>query len=176
HRAMGGQGYHKGETIPSISPSMDIQVSSNFERALFDAYDRDGGAVKQLMQDLNAGGFDISQGAMQALQEIYDSGRASEAETSAEITASLRATGELLCPHSAIGVKVAEDHLDPDVPMITLATAHPAKFPDAVEAATGIRPPLPPRMADLYDKPERVTRVPNDLEALKAHIKGHISA
>ena len=176
HRAMGGQGYHKGETIPSISPSMDIQVSSNFERALFDAYDRDGGAVKQLMQDLNAGGFDISQGAMQALQEIYDSGRASEAETSAEITASLCATGELLCPHSAIGVKVAEDHLDPDVPMITLATAHPAKFPDAVEAATGIRPPLPPRMADLYDKPERVTRVPNDLEALKAHIKGHISA
>lgn len=176
HRAMNGQGYHKGDTIPSISPSMDIQVSSNFERALFDAYDRDGNAVAQLMNELSAGGFEISQGAMQALQDIYDSGRASEEETSTQITASLAETGELLCPHSAVGVKVADEHLDAATPMITLATAHPAKFPDAVEAATGIRPQLPARMADLFVRPERVTRVPNDLEALKAHIKGKLSA
>jgi threonine synthase len=73
-------------------------------------------------------------------------------------------------------VKVAEEHLNPAVPMVTLATAHPAKFPDAVEAATGIRPALPPRMADLMDRPERMTRVPNDLDALKAHIEGNIEA
>jgi len=176
HRALNGQGYHKGDTIPSISPSMDIQVSSNFERALFDAYNRDGAAVSQLMSELGEGGFDISQGAMQALQEIYVSGRASEAETSAQIAASLAETGELLCPHSAVGVKVAQERPDTATPMITLATAHPAKFPDAVEAATGIRPPLPSRMADLYERSERLTNVPNDLEALKAHIKGNISA
>jgi threonine synthase len=175
HRALSGQGYHKGETIPSISPSMDIQVSSNFERALFDAYGRDGGAISQLMDELKAGGFEISQGALQSLQDIYASGRVSEVETSAQITDSLATTGELLCPHSAVGVKVADEQREEGTPMITLATAHPAKFPDAVEAATGIRPALPPRMADLFERPERVTRIANDLDALKAHIKGHLS-
>ncbi|WP_299043058.1 threonine synthase [uncultured Tateyamaria sp.] len=173
HRCLSGQGYHKGATIPSISPSMDIQVSSNFERALFDAYDRDGSAVAQLMDELKDGGFDVSQGAMQVLQDHYASGRVSEEETSAQITTSLKATGELLCPHSAVGVHVADAIRTSDTPMITLATAHPAKFPAAVEAATGITPPLPPRMADLYERAERLTRVPNDLEALKAHILDH---
>ncbi len=173
HRCLSGQGYHKGDTIPSISPSMDIQVSSNFERALFDAYDRDGGAIAQLMDELKAGGFEVSQGAMEALQDHFDSGRVSEEETSAQITASLKTSGELLCPHSAVGVHVAEAQRAQGTPMITLATAHPAKFPDAVEAATGLRPPLPPRMADLYERAERLTRVPNDLAALKAHIIAH---
>ena len=176
HRCLSGQGYHKGQTVPSISPSMDIQVSSNFERALFDAYDRDGKAVAQLMEELRSGGFDVSQGAMQVLQSHYRSGRASEAETSATIAACLKASGELLCPHSAVGVKVAEAERVTGTPMITLATAHPAKFPDAVEKASGIHPPLPPRMADLYERPERVTRVPNDLAALTRHIKEHIPA
>ncbi|KIN73375.1 threonine synthase [Sulfitobacter guttiformis] len=175
HRCLSGEGYHKSTVHPSISPSMDIQVSSNFERALFDAYDRDGGAVAQLMAELGQGGFDVSQGAAQALSEHYSSGRASEEETSNTITQTLKNSAELLCPHSAIGVKVAEELRDPATPMITLATAHPAKFPDAVQAATGIRPPLPPRMADLYDRPERLTRVPNDLEALKTQIKGLIA-
>ena len=176
HRCLTGQGYHKGETVPSISPSMDIQVSSNFERALFDAYDREGPAIVQLMDELKAGGFEVSQGAMQVLQSHYASGRASEQETSDTITSELAASGELLCPHSAVGVKVANEQRVHGVPTITLATAHPAKFPDAVEAASGIRPPLPARMADLYDREERVTRVPNDLNALKDHIKGNISA
>ncbi len=170
-RCLKGQGYHKGEVHASISPSMDIQVSSNFERALFDAYGRDGKAVAQLMTELGQGGFDVSQGAMQALQDLYRSGRASEAETTETIAQMHKTTGELLCPHSAVGVKVAEEQCDPCVPMVTLATAHPAKFPDAVENATGIRPGLPPRMADLFDRPERVTRVANDLEALKTHIR-----
>ena len=175
HRCLTGQGYHKGDTVPSISPSMDIQVSSNFERALFDAYDREGAAIVQLMDELKAGGFEVSQGAMQVLQSHYSSGRASEQETSQTIAATLKSATELLCPHSAIGVKVAEEHRQKGVPMVTLATAHPAKFPAAVEEARGIHPDLPARMADLYDRSERVTRVPNDLEALKHHIKGQIS-
>ena len=86
----------------------------------------------------------------------------------------MKTSGELLCPHSAIGVKVANDQPASETPMITLATAHPAKFPDAVEAASGIRPPLPARMADLYERDERVTRIANNLDALKDHIKGNI--
>ncbi|QFT59136.1 Threonine synthase [Sulfitobacter sp. THAF37] len=175
-RCLRGQGYHKSTVHPSISPSMDIQVSSNFERALFDAYGRDGNAVAQLMGELGQGGFDVSQGAMQALQDIYRSGRASEEETSATIAQARKTMGELLCPHSAVGVKVAEDQRDPAVPMVTLATAHPAKFPDAVEAATGYRPDLPPHMSDLFDRPERFTRIGNDLDALKSHIKENLSA
>ena len=101
----------------------------------------------------------------------YDADMRVVCETSAQITATLKSTAELLCPHSAVGVKVAEDQRVTGTPMITLATAHPAKFPDAVNAATGIHPPLPPRMADLYERAERLTRVPNDLGALMAHIK-----
>ena len=123
------------------------------------------------MDELKQGGFDVSQGALQALQETYLSGRVSEEETKAAIAHWLTASGELLCPHSAIGVKVAEDLREPATPMITLATAHPAKFPDAVEEASGVHPPLPPRMADLYDRSERVTRIANDLSALETHIK-----
>jgi threonine synthase len=176
HRCLSGHGYHKGETLPSISPSMDIQVSSNFERALFDAYGRDGRAIAQLMDELKAGGgFDLSQGAHEALSEIYASGRVSEDETRAAIAHWYAATGELLCPHSAIGVHVGESlRARFDTPMITLATAHPAKFPAAVEAASGVHPPLPPRMADLYERSERVTRVANDLTALEEHMKGQI--
>ncbi len=176
HRCLAGQGYHKGETIPSISPSMDIQVSSNFERALFDAYDREAPAIVQLMEELKGGGFEVSQGAMQVLQSNYASGRASEEETSATITETLSTSAELLCPHSAVGVKVANEQRARGVPMVTLATAHPAKFPNAVEAASGIHPPLPARMADLYERSERLTRVPNDLGALTDYIKGRISA
>jgi threonine synthase len=159
---------------PSLSPSMDIQVSSNFERALFDALGRDGAAVAALMADLKGGGFRIPQGALEALRESYASGRASEVQTSETIARTRAETGELLCPHSAVGVHVAQGHLGP-VPMVTLATAHPAKFPDAVEAATGLRPALPARMADLYDRPERVTRIANDLGALQSLIRERIA-
>ena len=172
HRTFVSGRHEKEGVTPSISPSMDIQVSSNFERALFDAYGRDGGAVAQLMAELSEnGGFGISQGAMEGLREIYGSGRVSEEETRDTIRTMLESTGEILCPHSAVGVRVAEAHLAPPIPMITLATAHPAKFPDAVEAATGLRPPLPNRMADLYDRSERLTRVANDLAAIEALIE-----
>lgn len=172
HRCLTTGEYRMDGVKPSISPSMDIQISSNFERALFWAYGRDGAAVAQLMDELKAqGGFTVSQGALQALREIYTSGRVSEQETSETITQELARSGELLCPHSAVGVRVGHAHATAPVPMVTLATAHPAKFPDAVQAATGIRPALPARMADLFDRPERVTRVPNDLSALEALIR-----
>lgn len=172
HRTIRSGAYTKEGVEPTISPSMDIQVSSNFERALFDAYGRDAGAVAQLMDELKTrGGFPVSQGAIGALREIYDSGRCSEDETRATIRRLHASTGEVLCPHTAVGVKVAEDQAPSSTPMITLATAHPAKFPDAVEAATGQRPPLPNRMADLYDRPERVTRVAHDLAAIKNLIR-----
>ena len=170
HRTLATGEHRKEGVTPSISPSMDIQVSSNFERLLFDIYDREGTAVTQLMTALkNEGGFALSQGARDRLSAEFDSGRASEDETSATITRTLQRSAELICPHTACGVKVAEEHPG-SAPMITLATAHPAKFPDAVEAATGIRPALPPRMADLFEREERLTRLPNDLAALQAFV------
>ena len=112
HRALATGGYVTDGVKPSISPSMDIQVSSNFERALFDAYGRDGAAVAQLMDELKSGGgFQISQGALEFLRETFASGRASEDETMATITRTAGDTAEVLCPHSAVGVHVAEAHL-----------------------------------------------------------------
>ena len=175
HRCLTTGEYRMDTVVPSISPSMDIQISSNFERALFDAYGRDGAAVAALMDDLKTkGGFTLSQGVLDNLRAQFDSGRVSEQETSTEITHSFATRAELLCPHSAIGVRVADAQRDSNVPMITLATAHPAKFPDAVHAATGERPELPARMADLFERPERVTRVANDLHALKQIVQERI--
>ncbi|MBU2992024.1 threonine synthase [Octadecabacter sp. 1_MG-2023] len=175
HRTLETGAQIKEGVTPSISPSMDIQVSSNFERALFDAYGRDGAVVAEQMEELkNNGAFTISQGAIEMLRDTFDSGRASEDETYAAIKSELTRSGELLCPHSAVAVKVADEHQGA-TPMITLATAHPAKFPAAVEKATGQHPPLPPHMADLFDKPERMTQVPNDLAALQSLIKERLN-
>ena len=169
HRTMVSGEQRKEGVVPSISPSMDIQVSSNFERALFEVYDGDGAAISRLMADLGQGGFTVAAGPLAKLRELFGSGRASEEETLATIAKTYAETGYLLCPHTAVGVKVAEEQPGKG-PMVTLATAHPAKFPDAVEKASGVRPGLPPRMADLFDRPERVTSVPNDLPALEALI------
>ena len=115
----------------------------------------------------------MSQGALEILRETFVSGRASEAETTATIEDLLMRTGEVLCPHSAVGVKVAEENLDA-TPMITLATAHPAKFPAAVKDACGIHPELPARMQDLFERPERFTEIGNDLGELTALISERI--
>ncbi len=176
HRTLQTGAYSTKGVTPSISPSMDIQVSSNFERVLFDAYGRDGGAVAQVMDELKDGGeFTISQGAIDMLRETFVSGRASEQETMAKIKDMLARTGEVLCPHSAVAVKVAEENLGNE-PMITLVTAHPAKFPAAVEEACGIHPPLPAHMGDLFEREERFTEVDNDLGALTKLISDRISS
>ena len=172
HRTLQTGRYETKGVTPSISPSMDIQISSNFERALFEVYDREGGAVAQLMGELAKGGsFDLSQGALERLRMEFDSGDCSEEETSAAMATLAKLTGQVVCPHTAVGVKVAADkRILGKVPMITLATAHAAKFPDAVEAACGTRPALPGAMADLLARPERQIKVANDLDALKTVI------
>ena len=171
HRTVETGEHRRGSVAPSISPSMDIQVSSNFERLLFDLYDREGGAVAALMGELGDGGFALAQGALDRLRAEFDSASASEAETSASIAETVRTTGMLVCPHTAVGLHAARQRRgNPKVPMVVLATAHPAKFPDAVEAATGHRPALPERLAAALAGPERVTRVANDVAALKALI------
>ncbi|SEN36558.1 threonine synthase [Loktanella fryxellensis] len=175
HRTLETGAYIKDSVTPTISPSMDIQVSSNFERALFYAYGQDGAAVASQMADLTRGGFTVSQGAIDALRDTYASGRVSEQETSDTIGTYLAQHGELLCPHTAVGAHVAGQHLG-TVPMVTLATAHPAKFLAAVERATGIHPPLPPRMADLYDRTERITRSARDLGAIQNIIRDRITS
>lgn len=169
HRTVQTGAHEKRGVEPSTSPSMDIQVSSNFERLLFDLYDREGPAVQQLMKELSDnGGFALSQGAKDRLCDEFDSARYGEAEVSALIKSYTAKTGHVLCPHTAISVGAAEAVKGP---VVALATAHAAKFPDAVEAACGVRPALPPRMADLYERDERFSVLPNDLDALKAHIR-----
>lgn len=177
HRTLVSGDHRKTGVVPSISPSMDIQVSSNFERLLFDLYDREGSAISQLMDELNSkGSFALSQGALDRLRDEFDSANCSEEDTSATIRLTQDHYGEIVCPHTAVAIKAAaEVRGNPDTPMITLATAHAAKFPDAVEAACGIRPDLPPHMAGLFDRPERVTRVANDLSAIQAIIREGIS-
>jgi len=171
HRALSTGRYERTGVTPTTSPSMDIQVSSNFERALFEAYGQDGRAVAQLMDELKGQGvFAISQGALEHLRGLYASGRTDEAAVAATIARTRDETGELVCPHTACGLHVAQGFLGA-TPMVTLATAHPAKFPDAVERASGVRPPLPNRMADLYQRPERIARVPDDLAALEDLIR-----
>ncbi|QDL94174.1 threonine synthase (plasmid) [Paroceanicella profunda] len=173
HRTLETGEYRMEGVHPSISPSMDIQISSNFERLLFDLYDREGAAVALAMDELRArGGFTLPQGALNRLRAEFDSARASEEETSATIAAMFASNGQVICPHTAVGVHAADEvHGTRRIPVVTLATAHAAKFPDAVEAACGQRPALPPHMADLYERPERVQVVANDLETIETLIK-----
>ncbi len=172
HRTFATGRHVKAGVIPTITPSMDIQVSSNFERLLFELYDRDGAATAQLMEELRAGGFALSQGAGARLRGLFRSGRADQAQTAAMIARVARETGLVIDPHTAVGLVAAEANRgDAAAPMVTLGTAHAAKFPDAVAAACGARPALPARMADLFERPERITRVPDDLAAVEALIR-----
>jgi threonine synthase len=164
--------YELREVVPTSSPSMDIQVASNFERLLFDIHGRDGRVVRALMASLaQSGRFALSASALSALRAVFSADRADEDETAATIRTLLRETGHLVDPHTAVGIAVAEKEIrDQSIPMIVLGTAHPAKFPDAVEAASGVRPQLPEWLADLDRRPERVIRMPVDQRAVERHI------
>jgi len=156
--------YEVREVHATASPSMDIQVSSNFERLLFEAGGRDAGSVRRLMESLKQSGRFVLPGAMLAkIREEFDAGRADENETSAAIRAAWRETGDLVDPHTAVALAVADrDNSDSRVPNIVLSTAHAAKFPDAVEAACGVRPQLPAWLDGLMTKPEQVKIIKND--------------
>ncbi len=157
---------------PTLSPSMDIQISSNFERLLFELYGRDGDAVVQAMAQFRAeGSFTVDPDRLGLLHEQWTGARIDDAATKAIIAEVYERTGVIVDPHTAVGLGAAAAcRRDPSVPMIALATAHPAKFPDAVEAAIGVRPALPERLADLFDRPERFTTLPNDVATVQQYI------
>jgi threonine synthase len=162
---------------PSLSPSMDIQVSSNLERLLFDLYGRDGKALAAEMEGFRKGkSMSLSPARHKAALEWFQGFRLSDEGTLAEIGRLHRLTGELIDPHSAIGIAAAAEAAKAgDTPVVALATAHPAKFAEAVKRATGIEPALPPALADLMTRPERLERLPNDLNAIEAHIKQRLA-
>ncbi len=158
----------------TLSPAMDIQVASNFERILFEAVGRDGAMVKRLYdQFAQSGGFDIPAPALAFLREHFDAAAVSDEETQETMGAYWNDGhfGYLACPHTAVGLHARSKLEAPlDAPLVTLATAHPAKFPDTVEEATGVRPPLPAKCADLFERKEKVDVLPNDAEAVKRYI------
>ncbi len=158
---------------PTISPSMDIQVSSNVERLLFELYDRNPWQLADRMAEFKAAGtVQTGDTRLAAVTEVFDGIAFTDEQIRNEIRRTHDTTGEVLDPHTAVGVAAARAiRRDPDVPMICLATAHPAKFPDAVESAIGIRPELPEHLADLLDRTEHFDSFPLDLAALTAHVR-----
>jgi threonine synthase len=168
-RTLANGRYEVRGVVATDSPAMDIQVSSNFERLLFDAYGRDAGAVRNIMSELSAGGFAIADAPLAAIRAVFDAGRAEEAETLATIRAVHEESGYLLDPHSAVGVAVARKR-KVRLPYVVLGTAHPAKFPDAVAKAAGVRPALPARLVDLTSRKERFDRLPADVSAVARYV------
>jgi threonine synthase len=172
-RALSTGAYELRDVVPTTSPSMDIAVSSNFERLLFDAYDRDSHAIRALMASLaQSRRFALSASALAAIRALFSADRADEEEVAATMRTVKRETGNFVDPHTAVGIAVAEKEelRDPAIPMVVLATAHPAKFPDAVEAACGARPHLPDWLSDLNSRPERVTALPADQSAVERFV------
>jgi threonine synthase len=180
HRALTNGDYSAGTVTSTAAPSMDIQVSSNFERLLFDLNGRDGLALAGQMA-----GFEASK-AMQLTNSqranlapggaamLFSSARADADDMSQAIRWAWENAGDLIDPHTAIGLHAARTAgIDPAIPVVTLATAHPAKFSDAVERATGQRPPLPARVGDLFDREERCTDLPGDYAAIADYITAH---
>ncbi len=161
---------------PTISPSMDIQVSSNFERLLFDLCDRDGDAVAEIMDQFHeTGRFDIGPKRLAEACEFFSAARVDDAGTKAAIREIHEQTGELIDPHSAVGLAAGRQLRSADAgPLVHIATAHPAKFPDAVEDATGVRPQLPAHLADLAERIENFDVLDNDIEAVKAYVSERI--
>jgi threonine synthase len=159
------------EVVPTLSPSMDIQVSSNFERLLFEMNGRDGGmTAEQLRRFRSTGRLDLEDDQRRDwIEGTFRAASIDDAATAAEIARVHADTGMLIDPHTATGV-AAVRRVAPDGPVVTTATAHPAKFPDAVERAAGVRPPLPPHLADLFDRPERTESLPNDLAAVQRFV------
>jgi threonine synthase len=167
------------DVVPTLSPSMDIQVSSNFERLLFEMNGRDGGlTAEQLQRFRHTGSLQVEPDQVaQWITPTFRAAKVDDAATLAEIRRVYAASGQLIDPHTAAGtaaVRALGAHLDP-APVITLATAHPAKFPDAVFEATGVHPPLPAHLADLLERPERTQRVANDLAAVEAFVARAVS-
>jgi threonine synthase len=166
-------GMMKAQAVePSLSPSMDIQISSNFERYLYDLTQRDGRTVSLLMDSFKKqGSFHLNDALMDQARRDFSACRCNDEQTREMMAACYAETGYLIDPHTAVGLYAAwQITQDPAIPVVALACAHPAKFPDAVKAATGIHPPLPPHLADLFEREEHVTVLPNDLKKVQDFI------
>jgi threonine synthase len=169
--------YEPRQVVATASPAMDIQVSSNFERLLFEVYHHDADALRALMREFAAkGGFELPDGALKAIRQTFEAGSSSEAETMAAIRAVYAESGHLVDPHTAVAVAVSRKRKDKRGPSVILATAHPAKFPEVVEQATGKHPALPEHLADLAARPERVTQLPADRDAVARFVQEHTRA
>ncbi len=164
------------EVVPTLSPSMDIQVSSNFERLLYDLCDGDGAEVGRIMTEFRRGGsFGLPADRVQRARRLFDGFRLDDSGTLAEMARVRNDCGRLIDPHTAIGVAAARVRRRDDVSaMVVLATAHPAKFPDAVARASGLRPELPARLADLYERPEQYVTLANDLGAVEGFLRARL--
>ena len=174
HRFIANNDYSVSELAKTHSPSMDILVSSNFERFLFDVFDREGAAVADLMAKFGKELRGVSNEQWQRVSAIFDSAAIDDETTCAVIASVNEESGMLLDPHSAIGVEAARRcRRDSSVPMVTLATAHPAKFGDAITAAGLASPELPAHLTDLFDREEHFSVVANDLHAVTDYVKAH---
>ena len=175
HRALRDGDYSAGTVTPTAAPSMDIQVSSNFERLLFDAGGRDGAALAEQMRGFEASrAMRLTNAQREGVSGLFTSVRADQDDMAQAMRWAWECCGETIDPHTAIGLHAArEQELAPDVPIVTLATAHSAKFRDAVERATGSRPQLPLRVGELFEREERLVELPGDYGAVAAYIAEH---
>ena len=178
HRCISDNDHSTRPLEQSLAPSMDIMISSNFERLLFDLYDRDGPAIAELMKDAKAGHMNLSDSALIEARKLFSSYRCDNDGMLEMIRSVLQESDYLMDPHTAIGLDAARHcRANNDTPMVTLATAHPAKFPDAVrEAGYPADPELPTHMADLFEKEEHYVVLDNDQDAVQAFIAGKITA
>jgi len=178
HRCLSGNDHSKQPLQHTLSPSMDIMVSSNFERMLFDLYDRDGDAIRKLMDDFKSGAMHLDSKVLKRAQALFSSYKVDDEATLEVIREVFDQCEYLLDPHTAIGVKAArETRRDPAIPMVCLATAHPAKFPDAVrKAGQDADPALPYHMADLFQREERYEVLPKDLSQVQHYIADNLHA
>ncbi len=169
HRALSQGDYSAGEVTPTAAPSMDIQVSSNFERLLFDCGGRDGKALAEQMRGFEASkAMRLTNAQREGASQLFTSARADQNEMAQALRWAFDHAGQVIDPHTAIGLHAAlEADVDPSIPMVTLATAHPAKFSDAVERAIGMRPSLPSRIGDLFAREEALVELPGEYEAVR---------
>jgi threonine synthase len=174
HRALAKGDYSIGEVTPTAAPSMDIQVSSNFERLLYDLEGRDGSTTAARMKWFEQMGKMVLSSDMRRKAALFASARADSAEMSGAMRWAWDHCGQIIDPHTAIALHAArEGGIAADIPVVTLATAHPAKFREAVERATGIRPSLPARVGNLFDREERFISLPGDYAAVRDHVLTH---
>ncbi len=176
HRALTSGDYAAGSVEPTIAPSMDIQVSSNFERLLFDLGGRDGAALAAQMQGFEATrGMQLTNSQREGASALFASARAGGDDMAQAMRWASEACGQTIDPHTACGLHAgrAQADLDPAIPIVTLATAHPAKFRDAVERSTGHRPALPKRVGDLFEREERMAELPGDYAAVVEYVTAH---